>query len=138
MTRLAPAAARPDVDHPMVLAISWLLVVGVALSAGIVIGGLLLLALTGQTGYQNALTPGLVYARPAAVDFPRTLGNVVQGAVALKPFAVIELGLLLLVATPVVRVAVTILLFLWEKDYLYTGITLVVLLLLLTSIFWLR
>ncbi len=75
---------------------------------------------------------------PAAVtlDSPDTrLGDVLRGVSALRPFAVIELGVLLLIATPIMRVAASVLLFFQEGDRVYTAITLAVLLILLWSLF---
>ena len=53
--------------------------------------------------------PGL-----AVSDFPHTLGGVGTGLVHGDPPAVIALGLLILLATPVVRVAVSIVAFAWK------------------------
>ena len=100
--------------------------------------GWALLAVTGQTGYHGVVTPALVLTRQATIAFPRTFGGVWRGTTVLRPFAVVELGVLLLIATPVVRVAASVILFLVERDYLYTGITLAVLTLLLISIIVLR
>jgi uncharacterized membrane protein len=46
------------------------------------------------------------------------------------------IGLFLLILTPVLRVAASVFSFLKEKDYLYTWITLLVLLILLLSVFF--
>ena len=116
--------------------IAALLLVGVGLSAAVLAVGLALLAATGRTGYHEALSPQLLIARTGTVAFPRTLGGVLEGALALRPFAVIELGVLLLIATPVARVAASVILFWRERDQLYAGITLAVLLVLLASLFW--
>ncbi len=130
--------ANPTTVNPMADLISLLLLSGVSLAAAVLAVGLALVMVTGQTGYHEVATPALVLSPEGASAFPRTIGGVVQGALALRPFAVIELGALLLVATPVVRVAASVLLFLLERDYLYTVVTLVVLALLLASIFWIR
>lgn len=55
------------------------------------------------------------------------------GLVGLHPQAFITLGLLLLIATPVMRVAVSVVAFAIEHDRLYVVITLVVLAILITS-----
>ncbi|MDG6964168.1 MAG: DUF1634 domain-containing protein, partial [Nitrososphaerota archaeon] len=55
------------------------------------------------------------------------------GVAKLDPFSVIELGVIVLIATPVSRVFFSILLFAAEKDMTYVKITLVVLALLLFS-----
>ena len=100
--------------------ISKALRVGVALS-GIVIGaGLLLLLVTGNSGY-----PG--------DTFPTSLFQILKGLILLKPYAVILTGLLLLILTPVFRVGISILTFIKEKDYLYTAITSLVFIILLIS-----
>jgi uncharacterized membrane protein len=49
--------------------------------------------------------------------------------------AVIQLGLLLLVATPVARVIFSVFAFAWERDWLYVLLTLIVLAVLLYSLF---
>jgi uncharacterized membrane protein len=46
---------------------------------------------------------------------------------------IIQTGLILLIATPIIRVAFSAIVFLKEKDYLYTGITLLVLTIIFTS-----
>jgi uncharacterized membrane protein len=54
-------------------------------------------------------------------------------------FAVIELGILFLIFTPILRVAASVVLFaLEEHDWMYTVITFVVLVLTLTAFFFLK
>jgi uncharacterized membrane protein len=117
--------------------IAAILVAGVALSAVVLACGLGLLAVTGRTGYPGTLDAATILAREGSVAFPRTFADVAQGVIALKPFAVIEFGAMLLIATPVLRVAASMVLFLIERDYLYTVVTATVLVLLLVSNFWL-
>jgi uncharacterized membrane protein len=57
---------------------------------------------------------------------------------ALEPAAIAQLGLLTLLATPVARVAVSVVAFALERDRLYAAITTAVLLILLAGIFVLR
>ncbi|CUH97686.1 hypothetical protein P22_3821 [Propionispora sp. 2/2-37] len=94
---------------------------GVILSAGVILIGLLLFLGTGEGGY-----PGQSY--------PTRFTEMVNGALQLKPFAVILTGLLLLILTPVLRVAVSTLIFIKEKDWLYVGISAAVFLILLFSL----
>ena len=61
----------------------------------------------------------------------RTLRGVVTGVLALEPAAIMQLGLMLLVATPIARVVFSVIGFLLEGDRLYVAVTLTVLLLLL-------
>ena len=66
---------------------------------------------------------------------PHSLREVLAGALALKGEAVIALGLLLLIATPVLRVAVALLAFALERDRPFTLITAFVLAMLVLSFF---
>ena len=58
-----------------------------------------------------------------------------HGALGMSGRAIIQLGLLLLIATPVARVLFSAVAFAIERDYLYTFITLIVLGILLYSLF---
>ena len=64
----------------------------------------------------------------------RHISGILHGARALEPAAIIQLGLLLLIATPVARVAFSVVAFAEERDWLYVAITLIVLGLLLFSL----
>jgi uncharacterized membrane protein len=67
--------------------------------------------------------------------FPHTLADVIEGIRLLRGQAVVMAGLLLLIITPVVRVAVSIFAFIYQRDRVFTFITAVVLSLLLLSFF---
>jgi uncharacterized membrane protein len=121
--RATPPGGRPSMA--MADAIALLLVGGVTLAALVIAAGLALAGLTGMLA-----APGLDF-----VGLPHQIGQVVAGAVRLEPYAVIDLGVLILIATPVLRVAASVILFLVERDYLYTLITVTVLGLLLSSLF---
>jgi uncharacterized membrane protein len=69
---------------------------------------------------------------PQAI-FPHTLPAALSAARAGKGQGIVLLGLLVLVATPVLRVAVSILGFVYERDWIFVTITSLVLLLLLLS-----
>jgi uncharacterized membrane protein len=58
-----------------------------------------------------------------------------HGAVEWEPLAVIQLGILVLIATPVARVLFSMLGFALERDWMYVGVTAMVLALLLYSLF---
>ncbi len=104
--------------------ISWILQGGVLLSALCILLGVALLPTR-----SGGLSPERVLA------FPQTLTQVWEGLLVLRPQAVITLGLLLLIATPVVRVAVSIGAFALEHDRRYVLITTIVLAILLFSLF---
>ncbi len=106
--------------------IGWILQGGAILSATVIALGLLLLPTRpGGLSIQRLLT------------FPHTFSEVGAGLLILRPQAVIALGLLLLIATPVIRVAVSIITFAVEHDLTYVIITSIVLTILLFSIFFL-
>ena len=122
---LTSSSAPDPREHAFEQLIGRLLQVGVLLAAAVVIvGGIALLA---RFGYQHA---DFAVFR----DTPSTLwslGGIVHGAVALDARAIVQLGLVLLIATPVARVALTLVAFLIQRDRLYVGITALVLVLLL-------
>ena len=65
----------------------------------------------------------------------RTVAGIIRETLALQGRGIIQLGLLLLIATPVARVAFAVLGFEKEGDRMYTGFTLLVLAILLYSLF---
>ena len=67
-------------------------------------------------------------------DGLRTIGGILRGSMQMQPAAMIQLGLLLLIATPILRVALAAVGFYLEGDRLYLGVSLVVLTILLLSL----
>lgn len=65
--------------------------------------------------------------------FPNTFGDVIDGVRQGEGQAIIMAGLLVLIATPVARVALSVIIFIIARDRLYTAITATVLLILLIS-----
>jgi uncharacterized membrane protein YfcA/uncharacterized membrane protein len=97
---------------------------GVILSASIILIGFLMLP----------LRPG-GFSVQRFLSFPQTLSQVWAGLLVLHPQAIITLGLLLLIATPIIRVAVSIVVFALERDRRFVVITVLVLAILLLSNF---
>jgi len=64
----------------------------------------------------------------------RSLPNILRGLQQLSGKSIIQFGLLLLIATPVARVAFCAIAFAIERDYLYVVVTLIVLGVLLYSL----
>jgi len=64
----------------------------------------------------------------------RSVAGAFRSARALTGEGLIELGLLLLIATPIARVALSVILFARQRDWLYVGVTLMVLALLTYSL----
>ncbi len=67
-------------------------------------------------------------------DADRFLPQIVAAAVALRPRSVIQFGILLLIATPILRVALALVGFAVERDRQYVVIAAIVLALLLFSL----
>lgn len=70
---------------------------------------------------------------PTGLD---TLSGILSGAVHGQSLAIIQLGLLMLIATPIARVLFSVIAFLAERDYLYVVVSAIVLAVLLYSLFW--
>jgi uncharacterized membrane protein len=64
----------------------------------------------------------------------RTVHGIVNDAMSLRGSGLIQLGLVLLIATPVARVAVSLLAFARQRDWTYVAVTTIVLLLLVASL----
>ena len=65
--------------------------------------------------------------------FLQTPGSLINAALIFKGQAIIQLGIILLIATPILRVICSTIGFALEKDYLYVGISLLVLLIIFAS-----
>jgi uncharacterized membrane protein len=65
-----------------------------------------------------------------------TLSGILAGALHGQSLAIIQLGLLMLIATPIARVLFSVIAFLAERDYLYVVISAIVLAVLLFSLLW--
>jgi uncharacterized membrane protein len=65
----------------------------------------------------------------------RTVGGILREAAKSRGRGFIQLGLLVLIATPVARVLFSVFAFVYEKDWTYVAITMIVLVLLCYSLF---
>ncbi len=65
----------------------------------------------------------------------RTISGICTSAFHAQDRGIIQLGLLLLIATPVARVVFSVVAFWWEHDYLYVVISTIVLVVLCYSLF---
>ena len=105
--------------------IGGLLRAGVLLSAGVALaGGVYYAAQYGATSPSYATFHG----EPHGLT---SISSILRGAAHLQSPALVQLGLLLLIATPVARVALSLLAFAVQRDHLYVGVTTIVLVLLL-------
>jgi uncharacterized membrane protein len=109
-------------------AVGTLLRAGVLLAAAVVLAGAVLYLVQQGSGEHD-------YARfhgePAGLREP---GDVLAGALTLEGTAVIQLGILLLIATPVARVAFSAVAFAMQRDRLYVLVSLFVLCILLAGL----
>ena len=117
--------------------ISRILRAGVISSSAVIMVGLVFMLAAHSTGYgpigSYHLNVLMQYLGHRAPDFPISVPAVASGVMRGRPFAIIMLGILMLIATPVVRVAVAVVAFNIEKDRAYAAISLYVLLVLIFS-----
>jgi uncharacterized membrane protein len=104
-------------DRKLEQFISQLLKYGVLLASTVVlVGGLLYLLRHGAEAAEYQFFHG----EPPEFCSP---WGVVQAALSGDPRGIIQLGILLLIATPVARVAFSLLVFLWQRDLIYVFVT---------------
>jgi uncharacterized membrane protein len=116
-------------DKDMQAIIGWVLRAGVFVSMLVVfIGGVIYL-------YRHGHTIANYHEFKGIPDFVHSASGIINGIVHLRGRAIIQAGIILLIATPIVRVVFSAIGFIIEKDHLYTGITIIVLLIILISAF---
>jgi uncharacterized membrane protein len=98
-----------------------------AAAAVVVLGGVFYLIRFGGTA------PHFSAFRGKPVDL-RSVSKIVEDAFALRRRAIIQFGLLMLIATPVARVAFSIVVFALQRDHTYIIVTSIVLSILLFSL----
>ncbi|WP_142683899.1 DUF1634 domain-containing protein [Chitinophaga polysaccharea] len=95
--------------------------IGVIVSSIIVfIGGVIYLV---RHGHEQPSYADFTGVREGLTSLP----GIWQGVMENKGMNIIQLGIVLLIATPIIRIAFSVIAFLVEKDFLYVGITLLVL-----------
>jgi uncharacterized membrane protein len=117
-------------DKRLEILIAYTLRIGVVTAAVIVlIGGILYLVENASAGphYQT------FHASSKSSD---NLSGIIQNIRELNSSGIIQLGLLVLIATPIVRVIFSVAAFALERDILYVVATLIVLAVLLYSLFF--
>jgi uncharacterized membrane protein len=112
-------------------AIVTVLRVGVVLSIAIMLAGMAV-AFIRHPEYVSSGPAVGVLTSPKA-HFPSTLVDVLAGVRRGRGQAIVMAGLLVLIGTPVARVALSVVIFVKVRDRLYAAITSVVLLILLIS-----
>jgi len=111
--------------------LSWVLRLGVLASLACVVTGTVI-SFVHHPEYVSSAVELRRLTQPGAA-FPHTLRDVFAGAREWRGQAIVTIGLLMLIATPIMRVTVSIFIFLYQKDRIFTLITAIVLCLLLAS-----
>ncbi len=111
---------KHDVDSAE-LKIARVIRVMVLISAGVILVGFIAYLVTGASGY-----PG--------DSFPTDPRVILAGIAAFRPYAVILLGLFILIMTPFARILLSAFAFARQKDTLYVIITSAVFIILMISI----
>jgi uncharacterized membrane protein len=114
-------------------------ILGIVLRIGVVLSGVTISLGALLFMVTHSLDDASTYLTydPAVIPhgtFPVSLGSIASGIVSLDPYSIIQLGFLILLATPVARVGFSLFLFASERDRLYVYLTGAVLVILLFSI----
>jgi uncharacterized membrane protein len=121
------AKSKSFKDTDMQAVIGWVLRIGVIVSISVVfIGGVIYLYRHGHEVVDDSHFTGI----PA---FVQTAGGIFHGIFTIRGRAIIQFGIILLIATPVIRVIFSAIGFVLERDRLYVGISLLVLLIIILS-----
>ena len=118
---------RTDQHNDLIM--SRLLRIGVLLSAMFVLAGGVLFLLR-----HSAPVTDYHHFQGEPAEF-RTVSGIFHEALAGRGRGLIQLGLLVLIATPIARVAFSLLAFVYQRDWTYVLVTLIVLGLLFYSLF---
>jgi uncharacterized membrane protein len=129
-TEETPVAEGPISARTVELWISYVLRVGVVLSGSVILIGVALYV----GGRHSDAAPPSLSALLDSKSTPVHISDIVDRAAHLRPIGLIELGLLLLILTPVVRVAMTVMLFAIDWDPVFLVIVCVVLAILVVGI----
>lgn len=112
-----------DIEQLLGSVLRW----GVLLSmAVVVIGGIIYLSRHGHEVSNYTVFKG-------EPDFTRQFTAIIDGVLNTRGRAIIQFGIILLIATPIARVLLSAVSFAIEKDYLYVGIATIVLVIITIS-----
>ncbi|HEX9116011.1 MAG TPA: DUF1634 domain-containing protein [Anaerolineae bacterium] len=113
-----PAGVSAKQTRDLNDAVHQILVIGLGISTVLLVLGLILEAVRGQP----------------LPDATLDIGEAVRRILSLRPSGFLSLGLLALMFTPIVRVIGSVVVFIWERDRLYTLVTLGVLGVMIVSV----
>jgi uncharacterized membrane protein len=115
-------------DHDLDLSVAAMLRFGVSLAAVVVfVGGVLLLR------HPRMLTPNFSHFHVGNLELT-TLQGIFHGVMQAQPQSIIQLGLVILIATPVARVVLCVIGFARQRNRLYVAVSFAVLIILAYSL----
>ena len=121
---MAAKASFKDTDMQSV--IGWVLRIGVIVSITVVfIGGVIYIYRHGGATTNYSKFTGVP-------DFVQ-LHGIINGIMNVRGRSIIQAGIILLIATPILRIVFSTISFVLEKDYLYVGISFLVLVIIIIS-----
>jgi len=109
--------------HPMEIWISYVLRIGVLTAGAIILVGLAWFLIAGSPSGPKTLNDVIGSGGHGIVVSPRTI---VSGIAAANPTAIIQLGVLVLILTPMMRVLMTVFLFFAQRDMIFVAVTVIV------------
>ena len=118
---------KPETQHDIDLIIGKLLRVGVVVSCAITIFGGIVYLFQHQgpvTGYRAVEKAGDFHG---AAPYLREINTIIPRVFEFDGAAIAQLGIIILIFTPIFRVVFSLISFIMEKDRLYVVITLIVL-----------
>ena len=125
---MAELIEKEKAEKRMDTIVGRLLRTGVSLAAMFVLAGGIVYVM------QHRTVPTNYRAFQGEPEELRTVPGIVHEALALHGPGLIQFGLLLLIATPIARVAFSVVAFVYQRDWIYVLVTLVVLGLLVYSL----
>jgi len=125
---MTTASGHPASEEHVEQMVGNLLRIGVLVAAAVaLVGGIAFMTHHGSLVPDHSVFRG----QPAMLS---SLSGVISGTLALEPAAIVQLGIVLLIATPVARVLLTLVAFAVQRDWMYVLISAIVLALLTYSL----
>lgn len=122
-------ANKDNIDREIEAILGNLLKIGVIIAGSLVALGAVIFLV--RHGFE---IPSYHIFKPDIFNFS-DFKDLFKGIITFRSVSIMELGILLLIATPVARVLFSVFAFIYEKDYMYVVFTVIVLLILIFSFF---
>ncbi len=106
------------------------------ISLAVIVIGVVEYVIIGNTGYLKVPLDVLIKSGgPSTNVFPHYLGAIAYGVLQFKSFGIIQLGILLLILSPIGRIFLQILIYAKERDRAFIAIAATVFVILLISLY---